>query len=735
MSGRRRPWTRRPKTPETDTPTAAPDDDGEEASSPDSVGTRHTPAHKIVVGRDGVGAAGNIEGSALGQDSRVVNIREQHIHHTPATHASVSWPVEIGAVPALASAFQPRSTVRRAIDAARANSATVVLTQVLSGGGGVGKTQLAAACATEALHEGTDLVVWVPAAEVQQVITQYAQAAARLLLPGATGQDPQSDARLLLEWLATTPRQWLVVLDDITDPAALSPWWPASRTTAGWVLATTRLNDARLTGSGRTRVDVDVYTPHEANTYLQARLTGDTMSHLIDDQAMALADALGHLPLALSHAAAYMINEELTCTDYLSLFTHQQTRLDQALPETADTERYGRQITATLLLSLNAAQAADPTGLATPALHIAALLDPSGHPATLWNTPSLLNHHSTPKQLPAQDRQITPGDTHTVLRLLHRYALLTHSTATGQDRAVRVHALTARAVRESVPEDQRAVLARTAADALMELWPKVDQPHAGLAAVLRANTDALAEHTGDRLWDPNGHPVLFQAGNSLLDAGLAASGIAYWQDMTATSQRLLGDEHPGTLTARANLAASYWQAGRTAEAIVIEEQVVADLERVLGDEHPGTLTARANLAASYWQAGRTAEAIVIEEQVVADRERLLGDEHPGTLTARANLAASYWQAGRTAEVIGLLEQVVTDSERVLGDEHPDTLTARANLAASYRQAGRTAEAIGLLEQVMADRERLLGDEHPDTLTARANLAAFYRQARDMGSTE
>ncbi|MFJ3673672.1 tetratricopeptide repeat protein, partial [Streptomyces sp. NPDC090106] len=655
------------------------------------------------MGRDGLGVGGNVEGSALGEGSSVTNIREQHIHEAASTSTKVTWPVEVGPVPALASAFQPRSTFREKVDAAQMNSTTVMLTQVLSGGGGVGKTQLAAAFATDALKNAVDLVVWAAAGEAQQVITQYAQAAARIQLPGVTGQDPESDARALLEWLATTDQRWLVVLDDITDPDALNGWWPASRTGTGWVLATTRLKDARLTGGGRTRIDIDIYTSDEANAYLQARLSSESMTHLLDDQAAALGQALGHLPLALSHAAAYMINEELTCTAYLNLFTRQQTRLDHALPETADTEGYGRQITTTLLISLNAAQMADPTGLATPSLRLASLLEPTGHPHALWATPPLLNFlttHRTPHALQVIS-EITPEQTHTALRLLHRYALLSCDQRT-EPRAVRIHALTARAVRETIAEDQLPPVAVAAADALLEAWPEIDQPHPDLAASLRTNTDALAANALDLLWQPDGHPVLFRAGRSLLNAGLAASAAVYWQSLSTISERLLGGEHPDTLTARASLAASYWQAGRTGEAIVIEEQVLADRERLLGEEHPDTLTARASLAASYWQAGRTGEAIAIEEQVLADRERLLGEEHPDTLTARANLASSYWQAGRTGEAIAIDEQVLADRERLLGEEHPSTLLARGNLAASYRQAGRTREAIELLEQVVAD---------------------------------
>ncbi|WP_344430678.1 tetratricopeptide repeat protein, partial [Streptomyces lavendulocolor] len=648
----------------------------------------------------------------------------------------VVWPVEVGTVPTLASAFQPRSTLREQVDAARAGGASVVLTQVLSGGGGVGKTQLAAACATDALKDGFDVVIWAPATEIQQVITQYAQAAAGLHLPGVSGQDPESDADLLLKWLVTTRRRWLVVLDDITDPAAVNRWWPTSRTGTGWVLATTRRKDALLTGGGRTRIDIDVYTAEEADAYLRARLTADGMEHLLDDGAVALAEALGYLPLALGLAAAHMINEELTCTTYLGRFTDRQTRLEQALPQTADTEGYGRQISAALLLSLDAAHAADSTGLAVPVLHVAALLDPAGHPHTLWTTPPLLDYLTTQNtrhttEGPAAGPQATADQAHSALRLLHRYALLTCDTR-AEPRTVRIHALTARAVREGVREADLPDLATAAANALLHVWPEVDQPHADLAATLRANTDALADHTHDCLWHPEGHSVLYRAGASLLNAGLAHAAAIYWRSMVDNAEHLLGDDHLDTLTARASLAFSYWQAGRTGEAITIEERAVAESQRLLGDDHPDTLTTRANLATSYQQAGRTGEAITLLEQVVAESQRLLGDDDPSTLTTRGNLAASYQHAGRTSEAITILEQVIADRERVLGDDHPDTLAARGNLAASYQQAGRTGEAITLLEQVVAESQRLLGDDHPGTLTTRGNLAASYQQAGRTG---
>ncbi|WP_165845671.1 tetratricopeptide repeat protein [Streptacidiphilus pinicola] len=677
----------------------------------------------------GAAAGRDVKGNAFGDNSSVTYIEERHIHNHPLPAEAVSWPVQVGSVPALASAFQSRAELRLRVDAARSHGETVVLTQVLSGGGGVGKTQLAAAYAAEAMHGGADLVVWVPAGEEHTVVTGYAGAASRVRAPGATGEDSVGDARAFLDWLATTHRRWLVVLDDIADLQAVQAWWPASHTGTGWVLATTRLHDARLTGGGRRRVDVDVYTPDEAVAYLRSRLDGDGLVHLLDEHAGALAEALGHLPLALGHAAAYMINLDETCTRYLRLFNDRIHTLDQLLPRTADTEGYGRAISTTLLLALDAADRAHPHGLATPMLRLAALLDPAGHPEDLWTTPAALTHLTTHRH-PVNVQEaapITPEQARTMLRTLHRYALLSVDAGAGS-RAVRIHALTARAAQEATSDSALPDLAAAAADALAQVWPEPDRTWPALAIELRSNTDALRHHAGDLLWRPEGHAILFRAGDSLLDAGLSNAAVGYWQRMEADARRLLGADHPDTLTACGSLAISLRDMGRLEEAAALEMRVLADSNRLRGPDHPSTVTARANLAVTYHAAGRLGEAIELQEAVLADCERLLGLDHLDTLLARANLAASYKEADRLGEAIELQEAVLADRERLLGLDHPHTLLARANLAVCYRSAGRLEEAIAIHARVLADREALLGPDHPDTLTAQGNLAASYQAA-------
>ncbi|WP_404870932.1 tetratricopeptide repeat protein (plasmid) [Kitasatospora griseola] len=679
------------------------------------------------------------------------------------------WPIMVGAIPILASAFQPRSTVRARIDEARARHETVVLSQVLAGGGGIGKSQLAASYAWQAVRDGTDLVVWVPAADPVAILLAYAEAAVAVQLPGVSGAPDrvQQDARSFLNWLSTTERSWLVVLDDVTDFIVAARLWPGSSLRGnGRVLATTRQRGAHASGGGRAIVPMDVYEPEEGVDYLRERLTTAGFPYLLDSRAGELSEALGRLPLALAHAAAYMVNQHRTCAAYLELFQERTQALDSVVPPEADTELYGRPVTAALLISLEAAQQTEPRGLAVPAIRLAGLLDPAGHPKALWTTRSATSYLARqraaaspelhgpdlpvtadrPEHSTSEPPPVTADDALSVLAVLHTYNLLSsypagvplpHRKPVDGHREVSIHALTARAARDTTPEphhQQAAVIF-----ALYELWPEHDHTDHLLAHSLRANTAALRETVGREVLKLfPGFALRQRAGLSLLHAGLHKEAAAHWaEDLEATLQEL-GPGHEHTLAARANLAAALSQAGRAAEAAVLEKQVAVEFERIRGADDPSTLSALSNLAASYTQAGLHNEAEALKEHVLAARERVLGLLHPDTVTSRNNLALTYEITGRHEEALALKERVVAERAhldgpgRPGGPDHPDTLVARLALASSYAWAGRVEEAMTIEQEVLATRERVLGPDHPDTLNTRVALASSFAQA---GRTE
>ena len=79
-------------------------------------------------------------------------------------------------------------------------------------------------------------------------------------------------------------------------------------------------------------------------------------------------------------------------------------------------------------------------------------------------------------------------------------------------------------------------------------------------------------------------------------------------------------------------------------------------KKVLGAEHPDTLTSIANLASTFWNQGRWKEAEGLEVQVMEIRKRVLGAEHPDTLTSINNLAFTLKSQNHTEEAILLMEK-------------------------------------------------------------------------------
>ena len=80
--------------------------------------------------------------------------------------------------------------------------------------------------------------------------------------------------------------------------------------------------------------------------------------------------------------------------------------------------------------------------------------------------------------------------------------------------------------------------------------------------------------------------------------------------------------------------------------------------RVLGAEHPDTLTSVGNLASTYRNQGRWKEAEELEVQVMETRKRVLGAEHPDTLTSMNNLAHTLKVLGKQTEALALMGEYI-----------------------------------------------------------------------------
>ena len=538
----------------------------------------------------------------------------------------------------------------------------------------MGKTQLAAAYARAKLAGGWRLIAWVDAQNVENVLAGLVAVASATRLSEA-GPWPGAAAagQAVRHWLEADGHRCLVVFDGAEDPDVLRPFVPVGG--AARVLITAAREPVAELGE---HIAVDAFTVEEALALLSGRTgLGDEAG------AAAVAAELGHLPLGLDHAAAVIAGQGLGYTAYLA----QLRALPAEQYQARDEERpYPKGVGEAVLLSLVAARAADRVGVCTGVMEVVAVLSPA---AVRWD---LLRAAGQSGLLGSGGHRVSAALVDEALTQLEERSLVGFSL---DRQAVTVHHLVARVVRDGLARRGRLAAACQAA-----------------ASVLSASAESLPEAR-----DSAAVGDLLGQVAALLDNGRGtAGGIDEELARTLMQLRLLALHHLIEL------------GDSMPQAIVVGESLTADLDRLLGADHPDTLSTRNTLARAYRETGRVAEAIPLFEQTLAGRERVLGPDHPDTMRTRNNLAAAFREAGRIADAVPLVEQILATRERISGADHPSTLASRNNLAAAYLAAGRPTEAVTLFEQNLAACERLLGPDHSRTRTTRDNLTVARQKA-------
>ena len=263
----------------------------------------------------------------------------------PAPTAAVHAPL-IGVPPRIAS-FTGREAALDRLDAILTGGRTAAIVQApgspaadigratVHGLGGVGKTSLA----IEYAHRYGDLyagVWWCPAESRFGLLSALYGLAVHLGAVAADEADVEKAAQAGLRRLAEQRTAWLLIYDNVTKPKDIDDLFPPS---GARVLLTSRVSDW---ANWAEEVPLDVLTPDEAAAFLCRRAARPD-----DPAALVLAQALGWLPLALDHAAAFCRGSGMSFSDYA-------LRVERMMDTLPRSTLYPRSVAATFDLALSA---------------------------------------------------------------------------------------------------------------------------------------------------------------------------------------------------------------------------------------------------------------------------------------------------------------------------------------------------------------------------------------------
>ncbi|MBC2905909.1 FxSxx-COOH system tetratricopeptide repeat protein [Streptomyces cupreus] len=611
-----------------------------------------------------------------------------------------------------------RQSLSRSAGRGIVTQATATATAV-SGLGGIGKTALVLRYA-HATRETYSLVWWITGESEEQIDTGLADLALRLYPSWAAHATARERTEWALTWLERH-HGWLLVYDNVEHPQNLTPVMGrllghghqlvTSRSRGGWP-------------EGADLVDLDVLGDEESVELLRAT-AGHVGGGTHDELVAQLAADLGHLPLALTQAGAYLRETRMR----LDTYRERLARVPE-LVLTDGASRSGRTITQIWRTSLETIRGAHP--VAVPTLY-----------ALAWFAAEPVPREVASRLAGAKDE---------VLAALAAYHLVT----SGPD-GLSLHRLVQKTLRQASPAEapnardraERALAAECAGatqerlrqllvhiQALASPGPPPTTPSNDILAMYRRGAEELISREQQSLAIPLMDRVV-QAETHVPDdealadrdrladlhtqAGNPARAVELYRNLYLDRRRLHGPDAQETLRGHHDLALAHHKAGEAIRAVRELRTVVADRLRVQGSEHEDTLTARADLAKALQQAGHHEEAVAEFESVHADRERLLGDRHEDTLAARTGLARAHEAAGDHRTALRLYEAAVTDRTHVHGPDHTETLKSRGELASAHSSAGDPVTALGLYEELLADRERVQGEDHADTLRCRQHL--------------
>jgi hypothetical protein len=583
--------------------------------------------------------------------------------------------------------------------------------------GGTGKSQLALEVAHKTrLNNKSCSVFWMDASDKESLYRSYTSVAQKLSIPGCN--DDQTDMKHIVKRCVAelSKQQCLLIFDNVegttvrpsgslltSEAADLADFLPHS--TLCSVISTTKESDIAEVSTPQNITTLHELTPDAALRMLQNRLT-TPLSKAGQQEAMRLLKELSYLPLAIAQAAACMNASSMTVQQYQAqLAEHQQVVFDYSddLSEDKLQERGLRNaVAATLALSIS--QVGQSSAVAADYLFLAACVDQKDIPLDLLEAAS-------------------PRAREDAIKVLDRYALVTRRPA---ESALDVHQLVHYALRKRLQVKGRLQewIKRTTTQ-LLRLFPDNDHGNRSKWRRLLPHAQSVLSHS-QRDEEEERLELRWKCAMALHSDGRYKAAGELFVQVIETTKRVLGDEHPNTLTSISSLASTYWSQGRWKEAEKLDLEVIQKCKTVFGEDHSDTLNSMANLALTYCSQERWKEAEELELEVMQKRKTVLREDHPDTLRSMGNLAATYRNQGRWKEAEELQLEVMQKRKTVLGDGHPSTLNSMANLAFMWKDQGRQADAVGLLSECVQLRRGVLGVSHPDYASSLAALAEWER---------
>ncbi|KAL8801104.1 MAG: hypothetical protein Q9182_004697 [Xanthomendoza sp. 2 TL-2023] len=576
----------------------------------------------------------------------------------------------------------------------------------LAGIGGVGKTQIVIDFCYR-LHDRDPKahIFWVHASTASRVDQAYKHIAKKLNLPGWDDLSLNT-FELVSEWLSRHGR-WLLILDNADDidlffgPPALSErhkqmhqYLP--RCDDGSTIITSR--DKRVAYRLSDREDpiiVENMTTDDAGALLRSRLSPENLHSRYVDDHVQLLDVLGHLPLAITQAAAYITENNIKVSEYMEILRENHAEVEDLLSEELGDHRRYPESPSSILESLKPSfdQISKQKPLAAELLSFMAFIDRNGIPKSLLKRDGV--------------RTI---DFISALGTLQSFSLI--GTQRG-GASFEIHRLVQVSIQRWL-RGSRERWQNEAVRTLSEQFPLGNYENWDVCESLSPHAQAVLVYIGDTEQGPLQRARILH-NLATFDEQQSRYGPAEIRLRKAISMRqsILGIDNSETIRSMSCLGEVLFRKGEYTEAGSILRLVIEASSRLFGPGAEVTLYNTALLAEVVQGEGKFSESEELFRTSLQGEGKSLNDID--VMRIADNFGAVLRDQKKYEESEFWIRKGLVGRERIFGDTHPSTLRSVNHQALILQLLGRLEEAEAMAQRAVAGSEIVLGRDHHQTL--------------------
>ena len=583
---------------------------------------------------------------------------------------------------------------------------------VITGMGGLGKTQLAIEYAYRYGRYYSGGVYWLNFAKAESVGAEIAAIGGerRLGLFSETERLPLAQKLDIVKqaWQEPTPR--LLIFDNCEDVDLAATWLPVS---GGCSVILTSRHSQWPKAMPITPMPLMVLPRATSISFLQ-----QLADHLTTEEADRIANEVGDLPLALHLAGSFLAQQDAEFSVNAYLAQLQETRLLQHASLQGKHARYSptgheMSVARTFAVSMEQLDLSNPVDSLVPMLLSRAACFVPNEPIPLsWLEFSAEDEHK-------------PFIREGVARLFALGLL----GRVDEETAV-IHPLIALFAHNNLDVDTAAI-------------------HQSLEKVLLTRITAHKSQDIDLITLPLSPTHLrFIVEQALLREDCTAVsltnlfvahllGIWHFEDARhyieralTLAERVCGADGLETAVAHINRGNLLFKLGDYKQAEPHYERALAIYSTLFEPDHLEIARMLNYMGTVRVKIGPYESARPFFAQALAIREKSLGSDHPETMSSLNNLGVLNNYMGNHTEARRYFEQVLAIRERTMGADHLSTAISLNNLGDLLNRMGDWEAGRPLLERALAIRTAQLGEDHPLTVACETNLGELLRHSHD-----